>query len=77
MKRTTIHLPADLRARAKRVAKARGVTLAELFRRALEREVAEEGRGQIDPIFRTPPWSGKVPADLSGRLDDYLYGEDT
>jgi hypothetical protein len=75
MKRTTIHLPADLRARAKRLAKARGVTLSALFRQALEREVAQE-KGAVDSLFRTPAWTGEVPADLSARVDDYLYDGD-
>lgn len=75
MKRTTIHLPAELRTRAKRCAKERGVTLAELMRAALEKEIgAERGR---DPLFR--PLEGyqrlpDTPRDLAEKHDEYLYG---
>ena len=52
MKRTTLHLPEELRLRAKELAKRRGMALADLVRRALEREVAES-EGTADPAFAT------------------------
>lgn len=75
MKRTTVHLPADLRARAKRCARERGITLAELVRAALRREV-REGRAD-DPLFR--PMRGYrrrpgVPTDLSVNHEAFLDG---
>lgn len=50
-RRTTIVLPAALRAQAKRRAKERGESFASLLRRALERELAAEPHGR-DPIFQ-------------------------
>lgn len=78
MKRTTIMLPGDLRAKAKRVAKARGVTLGELVREALADKIAAPGGA--DAIFRPVALPedvdlSRVPRDLAGNHDKYLYGD--
>ncbi len=75
MKRTTIHLPAELRAKAKRCAKERGVTLAELMRAALEREIG--GAASADPLFRPLVGYNRLPdapRALAENHDAYLYG---
>lgn len=78
MKRTTIHLPNDLRLKAKRVAKKRGVSLADLMRKALEKELVAEAP---DPylFLRVKPHPGRpdTPTDLSVSYEKYLYGEET
>jgi len=75
MKRTTIFLPEELRVRAKQCAEHRGVSLADLLRQALEREIAV--KPAPDPLF--VPLKGYVrrkgvPHDLAANHDEYLYG---
>lgn len=77
MRRTTVQLPTWLRARAKKCARARGITLSTLVRAALEREIVAHPRAR-DPLFEDLPSfpEDKVPPrDLSQNLDDYLYGD--
>jgi len=79
MQRTTVMLPADLKAKALRLARERGISLGELLRESLARAVDRpppEGMGE-DPLFAdTATYAGPAPDDLSERHDDYLYGED-
>lgn len=80
MKRmTTVLLPIDLHARAKRCAKKRGITFGELIRQAVAEKLAiEDVEAGADPLFRPHPVPGKiaakVPEDFVRNLDDYLYG---
>ncbi len=78
MKRTTIMLPEDLKARAENRARNQGVSLGELVRLALERllERTRKGGGAEDPLFADEAvHTGKNPRDLSEHHDRYLYGE--
>lgn len=79
MVRTTIMLPAELRARAKRLARERGISFAELVRRSLTAWV-EEGAtrtpGVDAPFGDLAVYEGDVPEDLSSAHDRYLYGGD-
>jgi hypothetical protein len=76
MLRTTIMLPRDLKERAAREARSRGVSLGELIREAL----AGLLRGEQDPTGQDPllgdtaVYEGPVPADTSERHDELLYG---
>jgi hypothetical protein len=76
MQRTTIMLPRDLKERAAREARSRGVSLGELIREAL----AGVLRGDRDPAGQDPligdtaVYDGPVPADTSERHDEVLYG---
>lgn len=74
MKRTTVMLPHDLKARAANEARRRGVSLGSLIRSSLE---AMLGVGvATDPLFAdSVVYEGESPADLSANHDDYLYGE--
>ncbi len=78
MRRTTVVLPRDLEARAKRRARERGVSFAELIRLALARELGARSRvGAPLPFLRELPHARrgrKGPADLSANLERYLYG---
>ena len=80
MHRTTILLPEDLRRRAEKAAKSRGLSLSELIRRQLEKVggSAEKSRGRRDdPLFKNWKPSGKsTPRDLAANHDRYLYGEE-
>ena len=77
MPRTTIVLPDDLKARSQRRARQLGVSLSELIRRSLQRELdrqpAEVGP---DPLFAFDVvWDGEAPTDGAAKHDDYLYGD--
>ncbi|MBI3272316.1 MAG: hypothetical protein HYZ53_25215 [Planctomycetes bacterium] len=78
MHRTTIMLPGDLRTRALRQAKQRGVSLGELIRSALAARLATDrtpGDGD-DPLYADQAvYRGPVPRDLSAKHDRYLYEE--
>ena len=73
MIRTQISVDADLYARAKKIARRQGISLAELCRRSLEQAVAREPSDK--------PWmayAGIVqgqPGDSSS-VDEVVYGRD-
>jgi hypothetical protein len=74
MRRTTIMLPEELRARAARRAQKLGVSLGELIRRAME-ALLEREPGPAEGAFRDDAvFDGPVPSDLAERHDAYLYG---
>jgi hypothetical protein len=69
MKRTTIMVPDDLDARLRQEAKRRGVSLADVARRAIERELpspAENGRLSFFAV------GDGGPDDVSERVEDYV-----
>lgn len=74
MKRTTVVLSADLRARALRAARDRGLSFSDLVRRGIERELAASE--EEDSLFRRIPLppGANPPRDLARNLDAYLYG---
>lgn len=72
MHRTTILLPAGLRRKADREAKALGISLSELIRRRLG-ESSEEPEPK-PRFFSRPPWTGAGPSDTAANHDEYLYG---
>jgi len=75
MKRTTVMLPEELRARAARRARTLGVSLGEFIRRAMESMLGET-RAPTDPLLDDDAvHEGPVPPDLATRHDDYLYGD--
>ena len=68
MKRTTVYLPEELKERLEAAAKARGVTEAEIIRRAVDKE-----------LHRRPPRGGFLsggPDDgvNSGNLHEHMEG---
>jgi hypothetical protein len=77
MTHVTIALPEDLMARAKKTAAESGASLDDLVRDSLERYLRKFERPWSEDSFfadrRT--YDGSVPADLSERHDDYLYGD--
>ena len=73
MIRTQISVDQDLYDRAKRVAKAKGISLAELCRRGLEEVVAREPSDK--------PWmayAGMIEGgeNDSGTVDEVMYGRE-
>ncbi len=76
MQRTTIMLPRDLKQRAAREARIRGVSLGELIREAIARLLRAEpdAAGQDPLIADTAVYEGPGPDDSAARHDDLLYG---
>ncbi|MFO8070292.1 MAG: hypothetical protein R6V85_00335 [Polyangia bacterium] len=79
MHRTSVMLPIRLKKLAEDRARDEGVSLGELIRRSLAREV-EPGEGDdpsSDAFFADDAvFEGETPADLSLRHDDFIYGND-
>jgi len=80
MNRTTIMLPPSLKSRALSLARRQGMSLGAVIREALEARlqgslrVAEEG----DPFWGDDlVFEGRIPRDIGGNHDRYLYGEDS
>jgi hypothetical protein len=75
MTRTTIMLPAELKASAMNLAVRQGISFGEVVRKALAAEVARvRVDGARDPLFADDLLQGvDSPTDLSSRHDDYLY----
>lgn len=69
VEKTTVYLPADLKVRLERIARARGVSEASLIRDAIS-EIVEK---QAPPRPTLPLFSGEDPT-LSERVDDELAG---
>ncbi len=77
MKRTTVMLPIDLKARATRAARERGISFGELLRRALAAAVESPAATYDDPVFADGAvFEGETPEDLAVEHDGYLYGND-
>ncbi len=78
MKRTTIMLPPELKARAERRAYELGVSFGELVRETLQGALESgEERRTDDPLFKDEAvYKGNTPKDLAERHDEYLYGDE-
>lgn len=78
MHRTTMMLPSSLKERATRRAAERGISLGELIRQSLERELSTpEPRRAWDSFFDDQAvWTGEVPADGAIAHDKYLYDDE-
>jgi Arc/MetJ-type ribon-helix-helix transcriptional regulator len=83
MNRTTVVLPDNLKAQAMKTAQAKGISFGELVREAIEKLLATSGedasqrsrRQAIAAMLQFAETAPAGPADLSERLDDYLYGK--
>lgn len=78
MKRTTVMLPTELKAKAERRAYERGVSFGELVRESLESALdSREERRTEDPLFKDDAvYRGRTPRDLAERHDEYLYDDE-
>ena len=76
MHRTTIMLPRDLKERASREARSRGISLGELIREALAALIRRDNESSADDplIADRAVYDGPIPADTAERHDDLLYG---
>jgi hypothetical protein len=70
-------LPADLKAKAARIAGKRGLSLGELIREALEKVCLSNLKEMQDCFFSdTEVYTGKTPKNLAKHHDDYLYEDE-
>lgn len=80
MKRTTIMIPEDLKAKALNRASMLGISFGGFVRESIERALKnpnfqQSGRGE-DPFFADDAvFRGDAPDDLALNHDEYLYGE--
>ncbi len=79
MKRTSIMLPEDIKARAQERARQMGISLGEFIRESLEAFLGgREGQRTPDPLFSDTAVSvRRVPRSLAARHDEHLYGSGT
>jgi hypothetical protein len=77
LKRTTVMLPSDLRRRAFRRARERGVSLGALIRESLDAAIPRTAQAAgDDPLFSDGAiFRGAAPRDLARHHDRYLYGK--
>lgn len=77
MKRTTIMLPTDLKAKAIQRARKLNLSLGELIRESLRKCITKPSFvASDDPFYMDKAvFEGTSPYDLSEKHDDYLYGE--
>ena len=69
-------LPLVLKTRAKKRAKAMGISFGELVRESLSSCLRKNGGAVKDDVYYADRavFRGRTPVDLSVRHDDYLYG---
>jgi len=67
-------LPPDLQRQAAKAAQQRGLSLGELVRRALVREVADAYHTQTDSFWSSTATFRSGRRTLSEKHDDVLYG---
>jgi predicted transcriptional regulator len=69
VKRTTIMLPDDLDARLRHEARKRGVSIADVARRAIEEQLPEPGQSGTSSFFAI---GAGGPSDAAGRVQDFV-----
>jgi hypothetical protein len=70
-----VPVPDDLKDRAESAARQHGISLAEYVRQCIAMTVDDRLK---DPLFANlSVFYGDAPSDLSTRLDDHLYGEES
>jgi hypothetical protein len=76
VKRTTIMLPDDLKAKASRLARRAGLSLGEIIRTSLAARIANKAYqpGEDSLFSDRAVFGGKAPRDAAQNHDDYLYG---
>jgi hypothetical protein len=67
----------DIKLRAKREKKREAEVIEELLSNSLKTVPSERRESTGESLLRLAAIGGKGPADLSVRIDDYLYGENS
>ena len=74
--RTTIMLPPELKRRAAKRAKERGVSFGELVRESLTAILTDAPVAADSLLADSAVFGGQTPRDLAAEHDRYLYGAD-
>jgi hypothetical protein len=67
----------DIKLRAKREKKREAEVIGELLSNSLKTVPSDRRESTGESLLRLAAISGKGPPDLSVRIDDYLYGENS
>jgi hypothetical protein len=67
----------DIKLKAKREKKREAEVIGELLSNSLKTVPSERRESTGESLLRLAAIGGKGPADLSARIDDYLYGENS
>jgi hypothetical protein len=67
----------DIKLKAKREQRHEVEIIRELLSEGLKTSQPKRGESTGESLLRLAGIGGKGPADLSSRIDDYLYGEDS
>jgi hypothetical protein len=67
----------DIKLKAKREQRHEAEVIRELLSEGLKTSQSKRGESTGESLLRLAEIGGKGPADLSSRIDDYLYGEDS
>jgi hypothetical protein len=67
----------DIKLRAKREKKREAEVIGELLSNSLKTVPSERRESTGESLLRLAAIGGEGPADLSVRIDDYLYGENS
>jgi hypothetical protein len=67
----------DIKLRAKRENKREAEVIGELLSNSLKTVPSDRRESTGESLLRLAAVGGKGPADLSARIDDYLYGENS
>jgi hypothetical protein len=67
----------DIKLRAKREHKREAEVIRELLSEGMKTSTANVQESTGESLLRLAAIGGKGPSDLSSRLDDYLYGENS
>jgi hypothetical protein len=81
MIRTQVYLTEDqaldIKLRAKRENKREAEIIRELLSEGMKKAATQAQESTGESLLRLAAIGGKGPADLSSRIDDYLYGENS
>ncbi len=67
----------DIKLRAKRENKHEAEVIRELLSEGMKKAAGKTQESTGESLLRLAAIGGKGPADLSSRVDDYLYGENS
>ena len=71
----TVDQARDIKLRAKRENKREAEIIRELLSEGMKKSTSKTQESTGESLLRLAAIGGKGPADLSSRVDDYLYGE--
>lgn len=76
LKRTNIYLPSQTLQLIKRKAQEERLTMAEVIRRILEKEISASREDAVESLLSMAKRAGKSNLkDVAKKHDDYLYGK--